>query len=295
MAGMPGRSGGHNRKEGLPRYASGQVKYLSLCACGQQKSKAAQHCHACYTRLRVKPENKEFGTEYRRCECGRRKTRYSLRCIICERNARATSISRNCEWCGTTFRRSRSAKDALRFCSKRCSGARRHALRQPVRQRAFIDREARRRRPCFRCFGIMTLSTRLAEPVICAACHELERREALMRICPACKQPFIRNTPKLNERFCTKRCARIWNLRAHPGLCLLCQRQGFLHGKWCTLCFMAIQKGRYPLLRVLPRAIEEFTEADHAMLAVSRALRQYRQLFDQQNKGDYYAESTTTG
>ena len=91
----------------------------------------------------AKVENtRQWPSRQSTCACGQSKGPRSLRCFACNKahlhDARASRLSAlnkarhprqifHCEWCHVEFWRNREPKDALRFCSKRCSALRRMA------------------------------------------------------------------------------------------------------------------------------------------------------------------------
>lgn len=130
--------------------------------------------------------------------------------------------ARWCEWCGAEIRRKRRSRDARRFCSKKCSGARRTALSQQRRREESEDRKAQwRLRPCLHCLGPMAIDD--GRTRIHAACVA-ERNKAkkrswnraryvssakhLTRNCFWCERAFITKTAA--AQFCGNRCRRRW-------------------------------------------------------------------------------------
>ena len=92
----------------------------------QKRGRLLRRCDPCKRAIRIRL-SKEWASRTRvyRCACGRPIGRIAKVCRQCR------SPARHCEWCGGAFRRYISKKwpthDAGRFCSKRCSGARRRA------------------------------------------------------------------------------------------------------------------------------------------------------------------------
>lgn len=160
MAGMPGRSGGWNRKVCVDRDSAGRIRYRDRCLCGREKSLAAFYCAACWNKRRDKCK-----TTWLSCEScgesffdhGRQRSsalaRGAKEHVYCSRkcyeiDSRAKKrLARSryiCEMCGETFWRPTKSQraDRHRFCGKPCSsvaqrldGLRRDVSLIPLRER----------------------------------------------------------------------------------------------------------------------------------------------------------------
>jgi hypothetical protein len=149
----------------------------------------------------------------------------------CKASAQAYRTSRkhnpdlHCEWCGVAFFRRPSNRDARRFCSKRCSGARRRARTAERRAAILVQRRiAREKREQIRkqqhqarmiCPCGARISRRTGR--WCNTCfaqqigngiragHTVARTAGLHHLCPNCGQWF-RGYPR--DTFCSTTCAK---------------------------------------------------------------------------------------
>lgn len=112
------------------------------------------------------------------CACGQRKSYSAVRCLTCERLRRHSPPEpRMCEWCGLSFRRKLHGgggdHDTGRFCSKKCSGARRRAgtmlrLEQQKQQRFASEIERQIQRELDRAQRELERAQRDCAPRFCA-------------------------------------------------------------------------------------------------------------------------------
>jgi len=130
MAGMPGRSGGWNRKPGGLRNSNGKLIYRDRCVCGREKSRVASRCFRCYQQWRPRK------SRILACsECGKqihdetRHRAWRLRQnptvkLFCSPQCRGVSLrfrkSYICEMCGVDFFKKKDCK--RRFCGNHCYG-----------------------------------------------------------------------------------------------------------------------------------------------------------------------------
>jgi len=180
-------------------------KPMPLCACGQPRSGRATQCKTCY-------------------QAARRKCPFT------------------CEWCRALFWR-KSGRDSRRFCSKRCSGARRRAEASASRSvqgeiaRALRD-EQRRARACVVCgraLGAEGSNPYVKYHVTCRATvaahrYERDKRELNARrrrarglrwdihVCPCCGQTFTTTYGDRRRVWCSRRCSH-WMRKYRLALC----------------------------------------------------------------------------
>lgn len=113
-------------------------------------------------------------------------------------------LVRECERCHQRITRRRNTNDALRFCSKKCSGAQRTANK---RARIEKERETRQRRECRFC-GTPFIAPR-GQRVCSEACRLAEARGAHVRrhdlTCP-CGAPLVYQKWRTRNRFCSVAC-----------------------------------------------------------------------------------------
>jgi hypothetical protein len=148
-------------------------------------------------------------------------TKCSAKWVASQASERAIRARKDlhCEWCGIAFWRPRLTNrkvDACRFCSKRCSGARRRA--QTAERRAVIREQReqlRRQRHEARVTCACGVRIRRRTGRWCDACytqrignairegHILARRTGLDHLCPNCGQWF-RGYDRAT--FCSSRC-----------------------------------------------------------------------------------------
>jgi len=155
-------------------------------------------------------------------DCGIRIASAATRCVPCE-NERKREQGRQqrppciCEWCGVSFDRKRRQRDARRFCSKRCSGARRRnaatfRIRKYVARLQAILRRQLRQFHCPYC-GIVVTGTRAVHERVRPECARAARRAAYVdryeprghvrRRCVWCLEWFT--SYQTNSRVCEKR------------------------------------------------------------------------------------------
>jgi hypothetical protein len=165
--------------------------------------------------------------------CGTSCATKARQCRSCYDAAwRAARTPRPCEWCGAAFWRKASARDDRRFCSKRCSGARRRAEASARRSvqgeiaRALPD-EQRRARPCVVCGMALGADGRRPRIRYHATCrstvaaqryernkrelNERRRRDRGLRwdvhVCPCCGQTFTTTYGDQRRVWCSRRCS----------------------------------------------------------------------------------------
>jgi hypothetical protein len=151
---------------------------------------------------------RDRGFAGRICDCGRLKGEYTHHCRSCE-TARRRGPLHWCEWCGAAFWRPKNdaKSDARRFCSKRCSGAKRTAA--ALIRRAISAEAAKKTRDAD---YARRLEQRRARRIEVDA-RGLEQQDARRievkktwpdHVCPNCGAQFV--GPK-HKTFCGARCA----------------------------------------------------------------------------------------
>ena len=174
------------------------------------------------------------------CACGQPRSRAAVQCKACETQARRRPFV--CEWCGGSFWRRSNRGDTRRFCSKRCSGARRTAIAAAKRE---IDRHERE---------IERAIDRANRPLL----REARQRLRALRRC-ACGAPVasihgvVCAACAAANRRAGHRRARRWSRIVH--CCPSCGNSffGLEHDVYCSSrCGHQLRKGRYPSIGGLP-------------------------------------------
>ena len=179
-----------------------------------------RRCAACL-RKRLRLQSRQSIRRRYKCRCGRPRAIMAKQCKVChEAGRRGPDL--HCEHCGAAFWRSRSwlISDARRFCSKKCSGARRTAHITTERQARRLARQQElARRPCEIC--LLPLGPSAPERRTHTACqreiHNWQAREhvRLTRAqtpsdhrCPGCGQIFCDSYTDKRRVYCSPRCCR---------------------------------------------------------------------------------------
>ena len=232
MAGVKGRSGGWNRKEG-PRWPSGGLIHKNHCECGREKTPHSPRCQACYNASRMKDGERYASgrlTYRSHCPCGQSMSRGSILCWSCTQRAHSQRRElRTCEHCSIQFSRKRCSyeRDARRFCSRKCWGlwkrdfyARERAEREERRMQVEVPQE--RQRPCLECGQSMGSLNHSMH----AHCRRLRnnrvrrdrgrelrgestraRHPATFHVCPTCGETFTASVGDKRAVYCSLRCS----------------------------------------------------------------------------------------
>lgn len=209
-------------RKDLPRNPYGRLIYdykTAQCACGESKHPRAKHCLQCHRSGKSKRPPSL-------CACGQPKTKKAIGCLSCKRRRELESRTHICEWCRNPFEHvnvTDKATHALRFCSKKCSGAVKRLRYQAVREQRRLQEEAQRRereaeRRLRLCRHCETPMGDLGSAWVHASCRKeylratyVSKNRPYTGMCLWCGRPFEYPTSKGHPYLCaSKRCRRRW-------------------------------------------------------------------------------------